>query len=120
MRRGHLLLLWLSLLLAGATASPRLRAQGSPATETTAPQTTGPDSSQPADSADSSPLLTLFPHSNTARYWISGQANIILQWHSAFPAAYSGKNSLRSHAENDTSKLYTLYLGYEVTGTTEV
>ena len=120
MRRGHLLLLWLSLLLAGATASPRLRAQGSPATESTAPQTTGPDSSQPADSADSSPLLTLFPHSNTARYWISGQANIILQWHSAFPAAYSGKNSLRSHAENDTSKLYTLYLGYEVTGTTEV
>src|SRR5579862_2177179 len=64
--------------------------------------------------------VTLFPHSNTSRYWISGQANIILQWHGSFPAKYSGPNSLRSQPENATSKVYTLYLGYELTPTTEV
>ena len=64
--------------------------------------------------------VTLFPHSNTARYWISGQANVVLQWHGSFPVKYSGSNSLRSEAENATSKVYTLYLGYELTPTTEV
>jgi high affinity Mn2+ porin len=74
-----------------------------------------PDASAPNDD-----VLTLFPHSNTSRYWISGQANIVLQWHGAFPAKYSGPNSLRPIAENATSKVYTLYLGYELTPTTEV
>ena len=72
----------------------------------------------PADSDSDS--LTLFPHSESSRYWISGQANIILQWHPSFPAQYSGKNSLHSGAENATSRLFTLYLGYQLTGTTEV
>src|ERR1700722_11247107 len=76
-----------------------------------APATTEPESSD---------ILTLFPHSDTSRYWISGQANIILQWHGAFPAKYSGPNSVRSAGENATSKVYTLFLGYEVTPTTEV
>jgi high affinity Mn2+ porin len=99
------------------------------------PQTTQPKEtyaeSQTQQTPDSSPaasppqgsapdLLTLFPHSNTSRYWISGQANIVLQWHGAFPAKYSGPNSMRSHSENATSKVYTLYLGYELTPTTEV
>ncbi|HEX4074643.1 MAG TPA: carbohydrate porin [Candidatus Acidoferrales bacterium] len=75
------------------------------------------DSSADSDSGDT---LTLFPHSETSRYWISGQANIVLQWHDAFPAAYSGPNSLDDHAENATSKVYTLYLGYELTHNTEV
>ncbi len=63
---------------------------------------------------------TLFPHSEASRFWISGQANIILQWHPSFHAAYNGTNSLRSHAENATSKLYTLYTGVQLTHTTEV
>jgi len=62
----------------------------------------------------------MFPHSESGRYWISGQANIILQWHSKFPAKYSGANSLHSRPENATSKVFTLYLGYELTHTTEV
>ena len=78
-----------------------------------------PDTSAPADSA-SDDDLTLFPHSQSSRYWISGQANIILQWHSSFPAAYTGPNSLRPVGENATSKWFTLYLGYELTPTTEV
>jgi len=85
-------------------------------------QTSTPPSAPAASpSDDSAPedTLTLFPHSQTARYWISGQANIIRQWHGDFPAAYSGPNSLRSGSENATSQVYTLYLGYEFTPTTE-
>jgi high affinity Mn2+ porin len=72
------------------------------------------------DSSDSGDMLTLFPHSDTAPFWISGQANIIFQWHPSFPAKYSGPNSFHSYGENATSKVYTLYLGYELTQNTEV
>lgn len=72
------------------------------------------------DSTKTDDLLTVFPHSETSRYWISGQANIILQWHPSFPAKYSGPHSLRPGAESATSKVFTLYLGYELTPTTEV
>ena len=72
------------------------------------------------DSSDSGDMLTLFPHSDTAPFWISGQANIIFQWHPSFPAKYSGPNSFYSSGENATSKVYTLYLGYELTHYTEV
>lgn len=85
--------------------------------------TSRPDDSNPQmqnDAATDNPTLTLFPHSDTSRYWVSGQANIILQWHPSFPAKYSGPNSLHSAAENATSKVYTLYLGYELSPTTEV
>lgn len=71
------------------------------------------------ESAEDDPT-TLFPHSESSRFWISGQANIIFQWHPPFPAKFSGTNSLRSHAENATSKLYTLYTGIQLTHTTEV
>jgi hypothetical protein len=74
----------------------------------------------PASDTDSGDALTLFPHSQTSRYWISGQANIVLEWHDGFPAAYSGTNSFRAVPENATSKVYTLYLGYELRKTTEV
>jgi hypothetical protein len=36
-----------------------------------------------------------------------------------FSGGLSGPNSMRNHAENATSKVYTLYLGYELTSTTE-
>jgi hypothetical protein len=85
--------------------------------DTSSPQPTATVSD---DSPASDDPLTLFPHSETNRYWISGQVNVILQWHAAFPAKYSGPNSLNSHAENATSKVYTLYLGYQFTHTTEV
>lgn len=102
---------------AAQNTPPDFQSQAKPASDASAQ--TSDSSPSPEDSAGSD-LLTLFPHSNTSRYWISGQANIILQWHPAFPAAYSGKNSLRSHAENATSKLYTLYLGYQLAQDTEV
>jgi high affinity Mn2+ porin len=73
-----------------------------------------------APAPQDSDLLTLFPHSETGRYWISGQANIVLQWHPSFPAAYTGLHSLRPVSESATSRVLTLYTGYELTNTTEV
>jgi high affinity Mn2+ porin len=101
--------------LAAATQDTSTPAQqtgaGTPPVSAPAPATTDAESSDP---------LTLFPHSATSRYWISGQANIVLQWHGTFHAPYSGTNSFLPAAENATSKVYTLYLGYELTHTTEV
>jgi high affinity Mn2+ porin len=76
----------------------------------------GQDQSPPADE----PAVTLFPHSETARYWISGQSNIIFQWHPPFDADYSGPNSFRSKAEHATSNVATLFLGLAATHTTEL
>ncbi len=70
--------------------------------------------------ADTSAPETLFPHTETGRYWISGQVNIILQGHLAFPARYSGKNSLTNWAQSATTHVMTLYTGYYLTHTTEV
>ena len=66
------------------------------------------------------PSVTLFPHSQTSRYWISGQDNIIFQWHPSFNAAYSGRNSFRSTAEHATSNVATIFLGYQLTRNTEI
>ena len=85
----------------------------------TAPSDSSSGNATAGDSSASDPL-TLFPHSESSRYWISGQANVVLQWHGSFPARYTGTNSLRPEPENGTSKVYTLYLGYELTHTTEV
>jgi high affinity Mn2+ porin len=107
---------------ASASSSQNSSPQSS-RTEQTAPATSK-DSQAPEpatqNSDDDKDPVTLFPHSDTSRYWISGQANIVLQWHPEFPAKYSGPNSLHPEAENATSKIYTLFLGYELTHTTEV
>lgn len=63
---------------------------------------------------------TLFPHTESGRYWISGQANIVVQGHGAFPARYSGPNSLTNWGQTATTHLLTLYTGYALTPTTEV
>jgi hypothetical protein len=62
----------------------------------------------------------MFAHPNDTRYWISVQDNIVFQWHPSFYAKYSGPHSLNAHAENATSHVGTLYLGYELRKTTEV
>jgi hypothetical protein len=64
--------------------------------------------------------LTLFPHSDKARYWISGQANVVMQWHSRFAAQYSGPDSLTPWAQSATTHILTLYTGLELTHSTEV
>ena len=104
-----------------APAKPAAQLTGTTSTPTNPPDAScTPASPCPAADSGNEDVLTLFPHSETSRYWISGQANFILQWHDTFPAAYSGKNSFTSPAQNATSKVYTLYLGYQLTNTTEV
>ena len=70
--------------------------------------------------APDDPVVTMFPHSQTSRYWISGQDNIIFQYHPSFDAKYSGPHSFRSTPENATSNIATLYTGVELTSTTEI
>ena len=54
------------------------------------------------------------------RFWISGQANFIRQQHAAFPAEYSGPNSFKSNAEHATSRVLTLYTGFQITRNLEI
>jgi len=58
-------------------------------------------------------MLTMFPHSDTAPYWISGQANSIFQSHGHFHSPYEGPNSLLDIFEYKASEVATLYLGYQ-------
>jgi len=65
-------------------------------------------------------LVTMFPHSRSTRWWVSGQDNIILQWHPSFSARYAGPNSFRAQAEHAVSNVATLFTGFQLTPTTEV
>ncbi len=62
---------------------------------------------------------TVFPHSEQARWWISGQVNVIFQWHPSFHSPYSGPNSLNARHEHATSRVLTLYTGYQLSKHTE-
>jgi high affinity Mn2+ porin len=58
--------------------------------------------------------LTIFPHTDAARYLIAGQANIVFQSHPGFHSPYSDTNSLLSRGEYKTSLIGTLYTGFEI------
>jgi high affinity Mn2+ porin len=60
------------------------------------------------------PILSMAPHSEDGRYWVSGQANSILQAHGHFHSPYEGPNSLRNIIEYKASEVATLYLGYQL------
>jgi len=53
--------------------------------------------------------VTIFPHPDGQRWWLSGQANIILQGRLPFHSPYQGVNSFRNSAEYKTSMIGTLY-----------
>ena len=74
----------------------------------------------PGEASRSGDIATLFPHTDTGRYWISGQANVIMQWHQAFAAQYTGPNSLTPWSQSATTHVLTLYTGYKLTRTTEM
>lgn len=78
------------------------------------------NSDQPVTADAPHPRDTFFEHSNTAKWWISGQANFVFQAHGDFNAAYSGPNSLKNTAEQATSRVLTLFTGYEFTPKTAV
>ncbi|MGA9983965.1 MAG: hypothetical protein WBP95_10870, partial [Acidobacteriaceae bacterium] len=58
-----------------------------------APQSQPTPASHPTDPgtpADAAPDLTMFPHSQTARWWMSGQTNTIFQAKPGFHSPYQG------------------------------
>jgi hypothetical protein len=69
-----------------------------------------PEAPSPAED----PALTMFPHSETSRFYMAGQANIIFQSHGAFHSPYEGTNSFLGPGEYKTSLLGTLFLGAQV------
>jgi len=80
------------------------------------PQPVAPASSTPSDAATDANAtpLTLFPHPDSARYLLSGQANIIFQAHPGFHSPYEGTNSLLARGEYKTSLVGTLFLGFKL------
>jgi hypothetical protein len=62
---------------------------------------------------------TVFAHSQTSPFWLSGQGNSIFQWHPRFRAQYSGPNSFQHASEQAASLVLTLYTGLQLTRTTE-
>jgi high affinity Mn2+ porin len=70
----------------------------------------------PAPSSD--PLPIMFPHPEMDRLWLSGQVNIISQWHPAFRSPYQGPNSLTPEAQDASSRVLTLFTGLRLTATT--
>ncbi|HEX4036590.1 MAG TPA: carbohydrate porin [Acidobacteriaceae bacterium] len=67
----------------------------------------------PSPEQPPAPQLTMFPHSQTARYWISGQANTIFQAKPGFHSPCQGPNSFDNAPEYKTSLVETLFLGYQ-------
>jgi hypothetical protein len=65
--------------------------------------------------SESNPPVTLFPHSDTSRFWVSGQMNFIFQAHPGFPAKYSGTNSFQNVGETGLTRVLTLYTGLQIT-----
>jgi len=91
--------------------------------ETTRPSQSVQDTNRevPQDqNEDGDRTVTILRHPEKGRFWLSGQINLISQWHPAFRAKYSGDNSLKPEAEHATSRLLTLYTGMELSKTTEI
>jgi hypothetical protein len=70
--------------------------------------------------AEELPAESTFDHTVPTRFWLSGQANVIFQYHPGFPAKYSGPNSLRPEAESATSVVLTLYSALALHRTSEL
>jgi high affinity Mn2+ porin len=119
-----LFLLIAGTLRAGAQGVPALPDAPEPSTrigliqaafDDTAPDMSsqrGSESEVPAAPPEAE-MLTMFPHSDTAPYWISGQANSIFQAHGHFRSPYEGTNSLLDILEYKASEVATLFLGYQ-------
>ena len=79
------------------------------------------ESTPPADSApEADPAPVMFPHPESDRIWLSGQANFISQWHPAFHSPYQGRNSLSPEAQDASSRVLTLFTGLRLTQTSEL
>jgi high affinity Mn2+ porin len=84
------------------------------------PKSPAPVSATAEAEGSDDPLLTMFPHLENDRLWLSGQANFVSQWHPAFHSPYQGPNSLSPQAQDATSRVLTLYTGLRLTDSTEL
>jgi hypothetical protein len=73
-----------------------------------APGDMSPVGREPQDA----PIVSMAPHPEGSRYWISGQANIIFQGDLPFHSTYEGTNSFRNAAEYKTSLVGTLFTAF--------
>ena len=108
---GALFFSMLILCLGGAHSA---HGQNAPPDPTPTQNAQGPEDASPDQ------MPTLFPHSESSRFWISGQANIISQWHPAFHSPYLGPNSLSPEAQDASSRVLTILTGMEINDTSEV
>lgn len=84
-----------------------------------APQQNPAPSGSDSNAVDD-PVPAMFPHLESDRWWISGQANFISQWHPAFHSPYQGPRSLPPEAQDATSRVLTLFTGVRLTNTIEL
>jgi high affinity Mn2+ porin len=102
-----------AVVLTAVLAPGNARAQVSDGEGASQPTAAQAQSEASALGQDSS-AVTMAPHSNTTRYFIAGQANIIFQAHAPFHSPYEGVNSMLGRGEYKTSLVGTLFLGMEL------
>ena len=84
-------------------------------------QSAGSEANEQVQAEDAGETVpTMFPHFNEGRLWLSGQANFIFQTNPPFYALYSGTNSFQPYYDKATSRVLTLYTGFQVTKSIEV
>ena len=82
-------------------------------------QPSAPPATASADDSAAKDDVTLFPPFGSSRVWLSGQVNIITQWHSKFPSPYQGPNSLTPQSQDASSRVLTLFTGLRASDRTE-
>ncbi len=107
----------LVVLLASTLLCPT-RARGQHTGTATGAQqpASNPSVPQPVNEPGTPPAVptTIFPHSETTRWLLLGQTNIIFQAHPGFHAPYTGLNSLLPRGEYKASLVGTLFTAYQL------
>jgi len=105
------------VLTIGLPALPA-RAQTNPNPAPPSVPSSAPQVPQQPDESDND-VSTVFPHSQSSPFWLSGQMNFVYQGHATFISPYQGPHSLRSNSEAELSRVFTLFSGWQTSASTE-